>query len=79
MLNRPATKIELKLEEDIVEYEETVELRKNYLKNLSANKNDYDFESLTPESHKNNIYYPNNNTQFSIERSPYGLDTPNNK
>jgi hypothetical protein len=79
MLNRPATKIELKLEEDIVEYEETKESRKNYLKNVSVNKNDFDFESLTPESYKNSMYYPNSNTQFSIERSPYGQDTPNNK
>jgi hypothetical protein len=76
MLNRPATKIELKLEEDITEYEDTMDLRKNHLNNISANKNEYEFELLTPESYKNNVYYHDSNAQFNIEHTPL---TPDNK
>ncbi len=75
MLNRPATKIELKLEEDIIEYEETVELRRNNINNVNTEKKPYAIDMFTPESYKKELYYQDNNQNFSIEQSAY---TPNN-
>jgi len=51
MINRPATRIELKLEDDIIEYEEMCEIRRN---NTEMNQNIRD-SNLEEESSFNSI------------------------
>ena len=74
MINRPATRIELKLEDDICEYEEICEMRRNNTEmqqNLRENNNiheDSPYNSLQSglsNQHqnilKNNLYINNSN------------------
>ena len=76
MLNRPATRIEIKLEEDISEYEETINIRKNNNLNNQIKKDEIEFELLTPDSLKKEYFYEHNsNARFSIERINF---TPKN-
>jgi hypothetical protein len=66
MLNRPSTRIELKLEEDIIELDETKELRQNnFFKNDDFENSEY--KQFTPEPNKPENYnnYQTNNFEIT--------------
>lgn len=54
MLNRPPTKIELKLEDDLIDYEETVNLRKN-IQNSNMSNLGSSSSRIFPVSTPNNL------------------------
>jgi hypothetical protein len=72
MLNRPSTRIELKLEDDLIELEETKELRQtNYFKTEDVNYDDISAfkEQFTPEQNKQDNYSDYQPAQFNIRHN----------
>jgi hypothetical protein len=53
MLNRPPTRIELKLEDDLIDFEETILYRKNLKDNNSHNIQEFDFSHNSHSGNKN--------------------------
>ena len=86
MINRPPTRVELKLEDDLADYEETVQIRKRNLQNNAYNNFLYTQNSSSPqESYKDSqqIGHLNfNNSEktcrnFNLEFSSGALASPN--
>jgi hypothetical protein len=83
MINRPPTKIELKLEDDLIEYEETIAYRKNLnleiLNNSDSFNNNFNNNVMMQEinfSSSNNQNQINNNNL--INNFPYSNASPSN-
>jgi hypothetical protein len=69
MLNRPSTRIELKLEEDIIELDETHELRRvNFFKNQENEDAEYRTQ-FSPEPKQDHSHYQRANNNFEIRNT----------
>lgn len=74
MLNRPATRIEVKLEDDLIDYEESTAVRKNVMIKLDEECN------FTPELVTMKDCYSSDNKSNNIESSlfnNFNLTKPN--
>ncbi len=65
MINRPPTRIEVKLEDDLADYEESLEIRKKNSKISNNNKIQATFNSSSPAE----IFAQNKNLKFNFSDS----------
>ena len=84
MINRPPTRIELKLEDDLADYEETFEMRKRNLQfnnNLNSIYQPNSPEDIYQSNQKNNLFSATSSAQpcrnFNLEFSSGALVSPN--
>jgi hypothetical protein len=70
MINRPPTRIDLRLEDDLIDYEETISMRKNLAKNFDFIKNsvEKDYSDFKSQGNSSSAKIDNITKQHIINR-----------